>query len=58
MRGLQSNVDEIMIMKFFKNNNVRIINVHMPKDENGNHKGIGFVLCIDNQEKEKALLMS
>ena len=41
-------VDENAILGFFKSKGVEFVEVRMLKNENGEFKGIGFGLCVDD----------
>lgn len=55
IRGLGSSSNEDTIFKYFKANNIRIVQIKLLENEMGNATGIGFVLCVNLEEKRKAL---
>lgn len=58
VRGLGQDVDEDTIVRLFKNNQVKIIQVKLPRDNEGIPQGYAFVLCLNESEKQKALSLS
>jgi RNA recognition motif-containing protein len=54
VRGLGTNTTDDSLFKFFKNNGIRIVQVNLLKNEQG-ATGIAFVLCINIEEKHKAI---
>lgn len=57
-RGLSLDVDQDMLFRFFKNNGVKIIQIHLLRDDRGNSQGLAFILTLNSEEKAKALGMS
>jgi RNA recognition motif-containing protein len=58
VRGLTEDVDEEMLVHFFRNNGVKAIRAKMPRDPNGNPLCYAFVLTLNDLEKQKALALS
>lgn len=47
VRGLGNDVDEDMLVRLFKNNEVKVIQVKMPRDQQGISQGYAFLLCLN-----------
>lgn len=57
IRGFSSDADEDAILTLFKNNNVRAIQLKLPRDR-GMVLGYGYLLCVNEEEKQKAIELS
>lgn len=55
VKGFGREVEEDIIFKLFKSNSVKIVQVHMLRDDRGCNKGLAFVLCLNAKERESAL---
>jgi RNA recognition motif-containing protein len=58
VRGLSPEVDEDVLMRFFRNNGVKAIRAKLPRDPNGASLCYAFVLTLNQTEKQKALAIS
>jgi RNA recognition motif-containing protein len=47
VRGLSYSVDEDMLFKFFRNSNIKIVQVKLLRDDMGSSRGLAFVLCLN-----------
>lgn len=44
-----------MIFKLLRTHNIKIVQIQMLRDERGCSRGLAFVLCLDNKQREAAL---
>lgn len=57
MGGLPYNADETEVKTFFKSKGVSSVSARLLRNDNGESRGVAFVLCLDDKAVKRALTL-